>query len=92
MDQQAVLDAMRALVARVVGPGRTPPADLSADTPLAESGLWLDSVEMLELIIACETEFAITFAPGTDLLGDNLETLGTLAALVHAKSPRLSRV
>jgi acyl carrier protein len=91
MDQSAVLDALRGLVAGLVGPARMP-ADLGADTPLAEGGLWLDSVELLELIVACETEWAITFEPARDLAGDNLETLGTLAALVHARSSGLSRV
>lgn len=89
---EATIEALWAIVARVVGPGRAPLADMTVDTPLAEGGLWLDSVELLEVIVACETEFDVIFEPGRDLVGDSLDTVGTLAALICAKSPRLSSV
>ncbi len=91
-DDDPLLAAMRAIVAGVVGARRALPADMGANTPLAEGGLWLDSLELLEVIVACEVEFGIIFEPAKDLLGDGLETLETLAALVRAKNPRLSRV
>ena len=48
-------------------------------------------VELLEVIVACETEFGITFEPASDLLDDALRTLGTLAAVIQTKNPELSR-
>jgi acyl carrier protein len=80
---------IRALVAQVIGASRVP-ADAGADMPLAEGGLWLDSVELLRVIVACESTFELTFAPVEDLVGDGLKTLGTLAALIRSKKPRLT--
>ena len=89
-DRDAVLARLRVIVARVVGPRRTPPAALSTDLHPGEGGWWLDSLELLEVIVACEAEFQITFEPARDLLGGALETLGTLAALIRSKDPRAS--
>jgi acyl carrier protein len=89
-DRDALLDRILAIVARVVGPKRTPPPDIGAHTPLGDDGLWLDSVELLQVVIACEAEFGITFDPATDLVGGGLSTLGTLADLIHGKNPRVS--
>jgi acyl carrier protein len=78
-----VLTAVRAIVERVAGASRTP-AGIGPDTRLGD-GLWLDSVELLEVIVACEHEFGITFDDGDDLERGGLETLGALAALIRAK-------
>lgn len=80
----ALVDAIRALVARVAGPSRTP-AESGPDTPLSEGGFWLDSVELLEVVVACEGEFDITFDATKDFAAGAFETLGTLATLVDGK-------
>jgi len=90
MDDEAVVERLCAIVARVVGAPRVP-ADAGAGTPLRDGGLWLDSMELLQVVIACEAEFGITFEPAEDLLGDGLETLGTLADVIRRRSPSLSR-
>lgn len=90
-DRDVLLETIGAIAARVVGSRRALRAELAADTPLAEGGWWLDSLELLEVIVACEAEFDIIFEPGQDLVGGALETVGTLAALIHGKNPRLSR-
>ena len=82
-----LLDATRALVERVAGPSRTPP-DSGPQTPLSESGFWLDSVELLEVVVACECEFGIMFDATRDLAERTLETLGTLTELIRSKHPR----
>jgi acyl carrier protein len=82
----ASLDAVRALVARVAGPSRTP-ADSGPDTPLSEGGFWLDSVDLLEVVVGCEEAFGIAFDATRDLTRDAVETLGTLAALIDGKRP-----
>jgi hypothetical protein len=47
---------------------------------------WLDSVELLQVILACEDMFEITFEPGEDLIGDGLRSLGTLANVIRRRS------
>jgi acyl carrier protein len=85
MDDAILLDRLRRVVAGVVGAARVP-ADASADTALADGGLWLDSVELLQVVLAAEGEFGIVFEPGEDLVGHGLTTLGTLADLVRRRS------
>jgi hypothetical protein len=53
MIEISVLERVQALVVGIAGPDRTPP-DAGPDTPLIHGGFWLDSVSLLELIIACE--------------------------------------
>ena len=90
MDDEAVVERLCAIVARVVGAPRVP-ADTGAGTPLRDGGLWLDSMELLQVVLACEAQFGITFEPAEDLLGDGLETLGTLAGVIRRRSRHLSR-
>lgn len=77
-----MLDAVRALVERVAGPSRTP-ADAGPETRLTD-GYWLDSVELLELLIACETEFGIAFHDTRAFEDGALDTLGAFADLVRS--------
>jgi acyl carrier protein len=86
--RDAGLDAIRALVERVVGPDRIPP-DSGPETPLSGAGFWLDSVELLEVVVACEAEFEITFDATRDLTGAALETLGALTELLRSKQSRV---
>jgi len=78
-----VLVAMGSLIMRVAGAGRTPP-DSGPDTPLSD-GFWLDSVELLEVLVACEREFGVLFDDTIDFESGALDTLGTLADLIRAK-------
>ena len=90
MDDEAVVEGLCAIVARVVGAPRVP-ADAAAGTLLGDGGLWLDSMELLQVVLACEAQFGITFEPAEDLIGDGLETLGTLAGVIRRRSRSLSR-
>ena len=78
------LDAIRVLVVRMAGTSRAPEAS-GADTPLSDGGFWLDSVELLELVVACEETFGITFEATRDFDAGAFATLGTLAALIDEK-------
>ena len=89
MDERMLVDQLRAIVTGVVGDARVP-ADFDDSTPLAEGGLWLDSVELLQVILACEGMFEITFEPGEDLIGDGLRSLGTLANVIRRRSASLA--
>jgi acyl carrier protein len=76
-----------AVVAAVAGPSRTPPHP-APDTPLGEDGFWLDSVDLMEVVVACEKEFGVIFEGETDLTREAMRTAGTLAALIESKQAR----
>lgn len=78
-----MLAQTRAIIERVAGPSRTP-ADSGPDTLLGD-GFWLDSIELVEVVIACENEFGILFDKAGDLEAGAFDTLGTLTELVRAK-------
>ncbi|MGC4081177.1 MAG: hypothetical protein QM736_03440 [Vicinamibacterales bacterium] len=59
-----IVDVVRAIVERVAGPACTP-ARADAATPLAQ-GYWLDSMELLEIVLACEEHFGIAFEEASD--------------------------
>jgi acyl carrier protein len=80
--EDPIVAAIRALAIGIAGPHRMP-GDAGADTDLG--GDRLDSVELLELVVACETEFGIVFEAGRDLTSDAVATLGSLAALIRSK-------
>ena len=79
-----VLDRVRTIVTTVAGPHRTP-ADVGPGMALGHGGFWLDSIALLEVIIACEVEFGITFDSGADLTAKSLKTIESLAELILTK-------
>ena len=83
MAEDPVFVEVAQIVARVAGPSRTP-AEITRDTRLAD-GYWLDSVELLEVVIACETAFDIAFDAEQDAAARVFETLGSLAAVIRAR-------
>jgi acyl carrier protein len=83
----ATLASIRAIVEEVAGSRRIP-AQVGPETRLSEGGFWLDSVELLQVVVACEERFGIVFDANQDLTPEPLETLATLTALVRAKRPR----
>ena len=85
MTREPVLDRVKAIVARVAGPDRTPSA-VGSTTLLGEGGLWLDSVELLEVILACEEEFDLVFDADLRLAEEALTTVGSLAARIAAQA------
>ncbi len=82
-----LLDATRALVERIAGASRIPP-DPGPETRLSD-GYWLDSVDLLEVLVACENAFGIVFDDVRDLEAGSLETLRTLTNLIRSKHPTL---
>lgn len=85
MSGDAVLRRVDAIVARVAGPARLP-RDPTPETPLGEGGYWLDSVDLLEVIVACEQEFGTTFDADGDLSEENLSTVRSLADTIMRKT------
>lgn len=80
---QPVFEAVRAIVERVAGAARTP-LGAGPQTRLQE-GFWLDSIEMLEVVLECEQQFGIVFEETRDLTPEALASLGSLARLVTAR-------
>ena len=80
IDHASMLARTRAVIERVAGAARTPP-DVGAHTALGD-GYWLDSIELLDVIVACEIEFDIVFG---DLPPAALSTLGTLTRVIESQ-------
>ncbi len=85
MSDDAVLRRVDTIVARVAGPARLP-RDPTPETPLGEGGYWLDSVDLLEVIVACEQEFGMTFDTNDDLSEKSLSTVRTLTDTITRKT------
>ena len=81
-----VLARVLAILSSVAGADRVPQG-AGAHTPLGEKGYWLDSLDMLEVILACEHEFPIILADADELTEEALATVGSLAALIARKLP-----
>ncbi len=64
------------------------PAAAGPETPLGEGGFWLDSVEMLEVVVACEEEFAMTFDAGVPIAASALTSLAHLASAIRMRVER----
>ena len=50
------------------------------------AGFWLDSIATLEVIVACEEEFGVTFDGQTELTGASLSTVRSLAGVIRNKA------
>jgi acyl carrier protein len=87
MMDASVLERVQRIVAGVAGPTKTPP-DAGPDTPLGDGGFWLDSVDLVEVVVACESEFELTFEGETDLTREALRTVRTLADLIASRPLR----
>jgi acyl carrier protein len=55
----ATIDRLKALIVRSLNLDHVRPAEIDVDAPLFGSGLGLDSVDALELVVALEKEFGI---------------------------------
>ena len=89
MSTDPVLERTRAVIERVVGPGRIP-AESGAGTRLVDE-YWLDSVELLEVLVTCEAEFGVVFEESRDFENGSLETLGSLVALIRERQAASGR-
>jgi acyl carrier protein len=84
MTDAQILDRVQAIVDEVARQDRRPER-AGPNTPLGESGYWLDSLDMLEVILACEREFGIIFEEGTDLTADTMLSARGLAAVIRTR-------
>ena len=82
MSDDRILERVQAIVTNIAGAQRTP-SDAGPDTALGDGGFWLDSVEVLEAILACEHEFGISF--DVAMRPEALASVRSLAAAIQAK-------
>jgi len=62
-----------------------PDISLDGDTPLVGSGISLDSVAVLELLVSLEKEFGIEIDADELLKAQALRTVGTLAGFIDSR-------
>lgn len=79
-----VLERVTAIVAGIAGPSRAP-SNPGPDTPLGDDGYWLDSIDVLEVLLACEGEFGIVLDDEVELGAETLKTVRTLADVITRK-------
>jgi acyl carrier protein len=78
--RQAVLDQLRQIIITTLRVDR-PPEELDPDTALFGSGLGLDSIDAVELVVAMDMQFGIQLA--NDVFGRaEMRTLNGLVDLV----------
>jgi len=83
MTSRPDLDRLVAILADVAGPDRTP-EPIEASTQLSEGGFWLDSADLLEVVLACEEAFAVSLDPAALARGSELTVGGLLHAIAAA--------
>jgi len=87
MSGQADVVRLVEILANVAGPDRTP-EHVSAETPLSEGGFWLDSADLLEVMLACEGVFSVTLDPTTILpQGSDLTVARLMRAIESVRRP-----
>jgi acyl carrier protein len=79
------IDAVKPVVVETLGVEDRADS-LGAATPLLGSMPELDSMAVIELVVALERRFDIT-VDDEDITAETFETLGSLAAFVEAKLP-----
>ena len=73
------------IVSQIAGPNRMP-IDPGASTRLWGGGFWLDSIDLIELMLACDAAFGPVFASMPPSVMADIKTVGDLAAVIEARS------
>lgn len=82
--REEALDRIRTILIRSLGVRREP-EEIDPDTPLFGTGLGLDSVDAVELVVSAESEFGVR-VPDGPLARTGLRTVNTLVDLVLSLS------
>lgn len=82
-EREAVLARVRALLIQVLGVQREPD-EIDPDTPLFGSGLGLDSIDAVELVVNLQERFGVHLSDDA-MLRAELRTVNTLVDLIVAR-------
>ena len=78
------MDRVLEVVSRIAGSHRTPP-DAAASTRLWGGGFWLDSIDLLDLMLACDEAFGPVFQSAPRSVMASVKTVGDLVAIIEAR-------
>lgn len=82
-----ILPRVLEIVCQIAGPNRTPP-DPGPETRLWGGGFWLDSIDLLELMLGCDDAFGAVFdGPGGSAMAQ-VSTVGDLVTVIAERARR----
>ncbi len=84
MTDPDLLSRVHLLVTTIAGPDRVPD-HASPDTVLGDAGYGLDSLDVLEVILACEAEFSVVFDPADAVTADPMLSARGLADVIERR-------
>ena len=79
-----ILDGVLKILTDDILAGKSYNGELNADTPLLSSGVNLDSVAVLQLVVSIEDQFGVKFKD-TDMSVDLFKSIGTLSKAIESK-------
>ena len=78
MSNAALIEELKSLIIEALNLEDVTPADIETDAPLFNEGLWLDSIDALELGLALKKKYGITISAESE---DNKKHFASVAAL-----------
>ena len=84
MDSNGVTERIKQIIVQRINPGLKI-EELHNDTPLIGRGLGLDSVSLLELVVALETDFGMRFEE-KDMTPELFANVSSIALYVESQS------
>jgi len=87
MGEQDDVARLVAILTQVAGPDRTPDG-VGSETPINEGGFWLDSADLLEVVLACEEAFSVDLDPSAVFADGSALTVARLMDAVGAAKRR----
>ena len=83
MEGQDDVSRLVRILTRIAGPDRTPNR-VEDQTPIHGGGFWLDSADLLEVLLACEAAFSVELDPATLLPEESELTVARLMSAIDA--------
>lgn len=87
MGEQDDIGRLVTILTRIAGPDRTPDR-VANETPIDEDGFWLDSADLLEVVLACEEAFSVDLDPATFFADGSVLTVARLMEAIDGARGR----
>ena len=88
LSSDSILARVLSIISEIAGPNRTPP-DAGRSTRLWNGGFWLDSIDLIDLMLACDAAFGTVFEGPSGASIADTRTVGDLVAVIEARSRTL---